>query len=202
MNLFIPSEVHWRENGMTVRQETSFPEADVTRLTLTAERPVRATLNIRYPVWAEGVMVTVNGQPWETEAVPGSYIAVDRQWRTGDVVEVRLPMRLRTEPLPGEPNRVAFAYGPIVLAGRLGREGLYPGADILRNERTTGEILNVPVEVPTLAGSAESVLARIRPVSGQPLTFETVGIGRPRDVTLIPFYRMHHERYNLYWQLG
>jgi len=34
-----------------------------------------------------------------------------------------------------------------------------------------------------------------------PLTFETVGIGRPRDVTMIPYHRLHHERYTIYWQL-
>jgi len=201
VNLFIASELHWRERGLVLRQETSFPEQEVSRLTLTVERPVRATLNIRYPMWAEGTAVTVNGQAWQASAEPGSYIAVNREWRTGDVVEVRLPMRLRAEPLRGDPSRVAFAYGPIVLAGQLGREGLYPGAYILRNERTTGEILQMPIEVPALAGTAESVLARVRPVSGQPLTFETAGIGRPRDVTLIPFYRLHHERYNIYWQL-
>jgi hypothetical protein len=97
---------------------------------------------------------------------------------------------------------VAFLYGPLVLAGRLGKAGLYPGADILRNERTSGMILDVPVEVPALAGKPETVLQHVQPAaSGGPLTFETVGIGRPRDVTLIPYHRLHHERYNLYWQL-
>ena len=203
VNLFIASEVKWAERGLTIRQTTRFPEEDVTRLAITAERPVSSTLNIRYPGWAEGATVAVNGKAWQSDAKPRGYIAVKREWRSGDVVEVTLPMRLRAEALPGDPTRVAFLYGPLVLAGRLGRAGLFPGADILRNERTTGDILNVPVAVPTLAGSAESVLARIRPVSGgPPLTFETVGIGRPGDVTLVPYHLLHHERYNLYWQLA
>jgi hypothetical protein len=40
-----------------------------------------------------------------------------------------------------------------------------------------------------------------RPVTGQPLTFATQGIGQPADVTLVPFYRLHHQRYSVYWQL-
>jgi DUF1680 family protein len=201
VNLFIPSELVWEERDVTIRQTTRFPDQDTTRLDITTASPTRFTLHIRYPAWAGPAEVAVNGRAAGVDQEPGSYIALDRDWRTGDRVDVRLPMSLRTEALPGEPDRVAFLYGPIVLAGRLGREGLYPGADILRNERTSGMILDVPVEVPELVGDPETVLASIRPVPGDPLTFDTLGIGRPRDVTLIPYHRLHHERYNLYWKL-
>jgi hypothetical protein len=33
------------------------------------------------------------------------------------------------------------------------------------------------------------------------LTFRTAGLGRPRDVELIPYFRLAHERYNLYWRV-
>ncbi|HZD05645.1 MAG TPA: beta-L-arabinofuranosidase domain-containing protein, partial [Longimicrobiales bacterium] len=201
VNLFVPSVLTWRDRGMTVTQSTAFPEEEGTRLTLRTERPVQATVNVRVPSWAAGAGVTVNGRPWEGGSRPGSYVAIDREWRTGDAVEVRLPMRLRTVALPGVPDQVAVAWGPIVLAGRLGRDGLYPGADILRNERTSGDILQVPVEVPVLAGDPEALVERIHPVEGEPLTFETSGLGRPRDVTLIPYHRMAHERYNVYWRV-
>ncbi|NJD10337.1 MAG: glycosyl hydrolase, partial [Gemmatimonadetes bacterium] len=202
VNLFIASEVQWRAKGITLRQTTSFPESEATRLAITAEQPVRTTLHVRVPGWAEGAALTVNGRPWQGTVAPRSFVALEREWRSGDVVELTLPMRLRTAPLPGDPARVAFVYGPVVLAGRLGRAGLFPGADILRNERTTGDILNVPVTVPTLAGTAESVRAHVRKEPDAPLSFRTDGIGRPQDVALIPYYRLHHERYNIYWQLS
>ncbi len=64
-------------------------------------------------------------------------------------------------------------------------------------------ILDVPVGVPVLSGDPEAILGSLRPVEGaEPLTFESAGIGRPRDVTLIPYYRLHHERYNLYWEVA
>ena len=33
------------------------------------------------------------------------------------------------------------------------------------------------------------------------LTFQTRGVGHPREVSLIPYYRIAHERYNLYWKV-
>jgi DUF1680 family protein len=202
VNLFIPSILTWEEKGLTVRQTTRFPDEDTTRLAFSVNQPVNATLNIRYPSWSGPASVTINGQPVQVSSGPGSYITISREWRSGDVLEARMPMSLRSESLPGDPRSVAFLYGPIVLAGRLGREGLYPGADILRNERTSGMILDVPVEVPVLRADPERVLDFLRPASGaEPLTFETVGIGDPGDVTLIPYFRLHHERYNLYWKV-
>jgi DUF1680 family protein len=201
VNLFIPSELTWRNKAMTIRQTTSFPETDTSRLAIEVRRPVRATLNVRYPIWSNGATVRVNGRVVDSAARPGSYIAIDRTWRNGDVVDVRVPMSLHAEALPGAPDKVAILYGPLVLAGRLGKAAMYPGADIIQNERTVGSILDVPVAVPDLAASAQDVVTRIRPVAGAPLTFETTGIGKPHDVTLIPYHRLHHERYNIYWTL-
>ena len=203
VNLFIASELTWRDKGLTIRQVTDFPQSDVVRFEVRGSGPVSTALHVRAPAWTRGATVQVNGSAWAGAARPDGYVSVRRDWSPGDVLEVRMPMGLTTEELPGAPDRVAFLYGPIVLAGRLGRDGLYPGADILRNERTTGMILETPVEVPVLAGSAQRVRESIRPVAGaEPLTFETVGVGKPHDVTLIPYHRMHHERYNIYWQLA
>jgi len=54
---------------------------------------------------------------------------------------------------------------------------------------------------PMFASTADDLLKHIKPVSGRPLTFRTHGIGRPKDVTLIPFYKLHRQRYSVYWQL-
>jgi len=203
LNLFIPSELTWREKGLTLRQVTDFPAGDRVRVEVRGGAPVETALHLRVPGWTRAATARVNGEPWEGGARPDGYLSVRRTWSPGDVVELDVPMGLTTEALPGAPDQVAFVYGPIVLAGRLGRDGLYPGADILRNERTTGMILETPVDVPVLRGSAQRVRESVRPVAdAEPLTFETVGVGDPRDVTLIPFHRMHHERYNLYWKLA
>jgi uncharacterized protein len=201
VNLFIPSTLNWKEKGLTLTQTTRFPEQDRTRLRLKVQRPSSLTLNVRHPSWCETVTINVNGRRRATSRRPGGYVALNRVWRDGDTVEVHLPMTLRAEPLPGNADLVAFLYGPLVLAGRLGREGLKPGADIIVNERTYGDVLNDKVEVPLLVGDAREIVRQVRPSKGEALTFRTNGIGRPRDVNLIPFYRIAHERYNLYWKV-
>jgi DUF1680 family protein len=126
LNLLIAAELDWREKGLVVRQETRFPEEDTATLTFTAREPVQLALRVRYPSWvAPGAMkVTVNGQEEPVNAAPGAYAAIEREWKTGDTVEVRWPMGLRVEAMPDDPNMIAILYGPIVLAGDLGQEGL------------------------------------------------------------------------------
>jgi hypothetical protein len=87
---------------------------------------------------------------------------------------------------------VAFLYGPIVLAGKLGKRGLTSEADIIVNERTVGEVLKDEVKVPKLTGTAEEV---VKTLSRQgPLSFEMNG------VSLVPYFRIAHERYTIYWK--
>jgi DUF1680 family protein len=199
VNLFIPSVVSWKEMGLTLRQTTAFPASPVTQFAATVERPVRARLNVRQPAWCTGMSVHVNGHRRNGEAAANGYVEIEREWRTGDLVEIQLPMTLRTEPLPGTNDVLAFVYGPIVLAGRLGRQGLSPGNQIIVNERESGTMLNAAVEIPVLVGDRAKLPNRIRQDSHDPLIFRTSGVGRPRDVELAPFYRLAHERYNLYW---
>jgi DUF1680 family protein len=203
VNLFIPSTVTWKERGLTITQRTRFPQAETTRLSIDRVKgtPGPTTLLVRRPHWCDGMSVSVNGRRVASTADASGYVPVRREWRTGDVIEVHLPMTVRTVPLPGAPHFVAFAYGPIVLAGRLGTEGLTPARQIIVNERESGNMLNTPVDVPSLVGKASDLSQRVRPVRGESLTFETVGIGRPHDVRLAPFYRLAHERYNLYWSV-
>ena len=201
VNLFIPSTVTWKEKGLTVTQTTRFPEQDKTRLRLAVQKPMRLSLNIRHPFWCQIATVFINGYRHTTSREPGRYIAISRVWRAGDTVEMHLPMTLRTEHLPGQPDVVAFMYGPLVLAGRLGREGIAPGADIIVNERTTGNVLKADVKVPMLVGELGQIASHISPTTGAALRFQTEGIGHPHDVNLIPYYRITHERYNLYWKV-
>jgi DUF1680 family protein len=125
VNLFLASELRWREQGLTLRQLTRFPEEDKTRLELRLDAPRRLSLRLRRPSWAgDGFAVSVNGRPQTATAAPGAYVSLEREWRSGDVVELALPMRLRAEPMPDDASVVAFLQGPIVLAADLGDAGL------------------------------------------------------------------------------
>lgn len=200
VNLFMPSELTWREKGLVVTQRTRYPEDDTTRLLFEAPSPVRVVLKIRHPSWAgRGMSVTVNGAPVPVPGPAGSYATIDREWKTGDVVDARVPMTLRLEAMPDDPTVVAVLYGPILLAGDLGSAGLDaarrygPSAPPLARVQT--------VEVPVFVATHERLLASIAPVSGSPLTFKSAGIGQPGDVTLVPLYKAHNIRYTAYWKV-
>ena len=201
VNLFIPSTVTWRDKTLTLTQTTRFPEADTTRLTIDTRRPVRMSLRIRKPAWCNAPAVLVNGRQMASAVDAEGYIVIDRVWRARDTVDVRLPMQLRAEPLPGSSEHVAFAYGPLILAGRLGTDGVTNAEQIIRNERESGNMLNAAVDVPVLVGHPDSIAQTLRAVPGSPLAFEAHIPGSERVVQLAPFYTLAHERYLLYWPL-
>jgi DUF1680 family protein len=207
VNLFIPSELTWKDAGVTVKQQTRFPDEDTTRLMFTAAKPTRLAVKVRYPSWVKsGFAIRVNGTPEKlaTSAQPGSYVTVEREWKTGDTMQVTLPMSLRLEPMPDDPHVVAVLYGPILLAGDLGKEGLDQIKRYGPSAPTLGRIKSptIPAFVTASSGSsgnASSILPAIKPIAGTPLTFKTAGLGKPSDVTLVPFYQASDFRYTVYW---
>ncbi|MEG3165313.1 glycoside hydrolase family 127 protein [Sphingomonas sp. PB2P19] len=199
VNLFVPSSVRWKDKGALLTQTTTFPDAPTTTLRWTLERPTRATLKLRHPQWSRTAVVLVNGVEAMRSSDPGRYLTLARTWRTGDAVELRLAMEVAAESAPAAPDIVAFTYGPLVLAGELGRDGLAPVADIVVNERKYGDYNAQRFAVPTLAGRPDTIAQRIRP-SGGPLDF-TVTSAANRPVRLIPYHRIAHERYATYWAI-
>ncbi|MGA7027148.1 MAG: hypothetical protein WBY24_00790, partial [Candidatus Acidiferrales bacterium] len=204
VNLFISSEVRWPEKGLTLQQSTRFPEQEGSSITIQAERPLDAGINIRIPGWAvDGGSVEVNGTPLPAFSSPASYLRINRRWKDGDRLEVKLPMRLHAEALLGDPTQQAVLYGPIVLAGRLGAEGLTEemqydvnhGATQLSPPHAEPQgMANVTVKS---AGELQAV-SWIEPVKGHALTFQTVG--QQNSTTLIPLHRVFGERYAVYWK--
>jgi DUF1680 family protein len=173
VNLFIPSVVRCVGHGIELRQTTGFPDDPLVRLDVVAGSSV-LTLRVRVPSWTAGQpVVRVNGVTAGNlpGAFPGGWVALRRPWRTGDSLEVTLPMTLTPEPTPDEPSVQAMTYGPVVLSG------VYP-AD-------PGPAL--PALDP---GSVQRTAA-------QPMTFGAVADGKP--VTLVPVARAAHEYYTVYW---
>ena len=202
VNLFVPSEVTWPEKGLRVVQETTFPESDRVTLIVRATAPRRAQLRIRVPYWTAGGSASVNGARLESFATPRSYFVLDRTWRDGDRVEVHLPMRLHSAPMPDDPTVQAVMYGPLVLAGKLGTAGLTP--DTLRAEptkpRTVPEYRLEPVAAPTIRAASADPATWLKPAGGRALEFRTVG--QPNELTLAPLNRILDERYAVYWKVS
>jgi DUF1680 family protein len=202
VNLFIASTLDWRERGVRLVQETRFPEEAGTTLSVHAARATRFALRIRVPYWAtSGGTARLNGRTLEGFAAPGGYYVLERTWKDGDRVEVSLPMRLHLQAMPDNPSLQAVMYGPLVLVGRLGADGLTP--DVLRAEptkpRTVPEYHSGPVAAPDFVARGRGPDEWIVRSSGAPLEFRTTG--QAQDVTLVPFYSIFDERYAVYWKV-
>jgi DUF1680 family protein len=115
VNLYVPSTLNWRERNTTLRQETNFPYADTTQLTITGDGDF--DLLVRVPDWATaGFFVKVNGVEKQVAAKPNTYVSVGRGWKDGEKVELRMPFSFHLSRLMDQPNMASIMYGPIVLA--------------------------------------------------------------------------------------
>jgi hypothetical protein len=189
VNLFIASELHWRAAGVTLRQETAYPDEGRTRFVFTCEKPVELQLKIRHPYWATaGFEIKVNGAKEVDESTPGSYAVVARTWKSGDTVEVSMPFSLRTEGFRDDPRRLAVMYGPLVLCaetqGAQPTEGHYP-AIIVEEGRLSESLEPATKSPPTFRGSSRVL---------------RLGEADDGGVTLEPIHLMHgNRRYIVYW---
>jgi DUF1680 family protein len=185
---FIASELTWKEKGIILAQKTSFPDEQGSQIEFKCEKPVKLALQVRYPSWARnGIEINVNGRRKSVSSQPGSFIQIEKTWKTGDKVEINIPFSLRLEPMPDDSNRVAVMYGPLVLAGDLGS--------------VTDSLSNDAMYVPVMMTNNRDPSTWMKPVEGKLNTFITVNTGKPRDIELRPFYAIYNRRYSIYWDI-
>ena len=117
VNLYVPSTLRWEDEGaqLSLTQSGAYPYDGKILFSLEASKPADVALNFRIPAWASGATIRVNGDA-QPIPVPGRFAAVRRVWRSGDEVELLLPLPMRLEPIDsGHPNTAALVRGPLVL---------------------------------------------------------------------------------------
>lgn len=203
VNLFIASELHWAERGISITQNTNFPEEETTSLVLHVRQPEQFALRIRIPSWTRNPTLRINGNPERPTVTSFGYAELKRVWKNGDRIDVQMPMELTLSRMPDDQSVAAIMYGPIVLAGALGTEAMTKDmqSGLGRADVDRMVSMGAAVEAPALVPPAENLSSWIKPVSGKPLTFRTEGAGKPDDVSLIPFYRTFGQRYAVYWNM-
>ena len=196
VNQFVASTLHWSEKKVIVEQHTSFPEDARTRLLIRGATPAPFALRIRVPHWAHGITVTVNGKAETAGREADGYLCIHRAWKNGDAVDVSLPMTLRQDAVPGSPELATVSYGPLVLAARLGREGL--SQDMIDSNQGPDIERLQPLPLPEFKPLREGLW--VKPDADETLLFHTVG--QENQTALKPLYRILDERYSVYWKTG
>jgi DUF1680 family protein len=117
VNLYIPSTLEWREKGFAIEQRTRYPFDGASTITMTGNG--RLAVMLRVPSWVRrGYTVSVNGAAQRIAATPGQYVRLDRQWRSGDRIEITMPLSFRAEHTIDDPSVQSIFYGPTLLAAQ------------------------------------------------------------------------------------
>ncbi|GAB1451184.1 glycoside hydrolase family 127 protein [Draconibacterium sp.] len=204
LNLFIASELDWKEKGITIRQETNFPDEEQTKLKVT-EGKAKFKLMVRYPSWVNegGLKILVNGKLMAFDAHPSSYISIDRNWTKGDEVQILLPMHNTVEQMPNVLNYIAIMHGPVLLGAKTGTKDLkgLVADDGRWAHIAGGKRLPVDKAPIIIEDNKNEIVAKLTPVKDKPLTFKVsdLKVVNPIDIEFEPFYRIHDSRYMIYW---
>ncbi|MFE3849532.1 glycoside hydrolase family 127 protein [Streptomyces griseorubiginosus] len=175
VNLYLASTLRWPERGIVLEQTSTYPYEGVRTLTF-REGGGRLDLRLRIPSWATaGVTVTVNGVRQPVQAVPGSHVSLNRDWRAGDRVGVSTPYRLRVERALDDPTVQSLFHGPVLLVAQSPATSLR-AFSFYKDFTLRGELADA-----------------IRP-EGRPLYFTTHGL------TLAPFHIADTTRYHAYFR--
>jgi uncharacterized protein len=194
VNLYIDSALDWTEKGIRLTQETSFPEQQGTSLLVNTKAPVQFTLNLRVPYWVQGGSVKVNGTQLQAFSSPSSYLAINRVWKSGDKVELSLPMNLHVDAMPDDERTQAVMYGPLVLAGRF---------DPVPTEMQYGDYepkASDEYKVPEIVADPSHPTAWLEADGKGPLSFRAAG--QSHEITMVPLYQIIRERYAVYWKVN
>jgi uncharacterized protein len=184
VNLFIPSELNWKKKGITIRQKTEFPFSNTSSFSFKCKRESEIGVNIRNPFWlSEPMTLKINGEVQMLNPSNG-YYHIMRKWNTGDIVEINLPMNIRYESMPDDKNKMAFFYGPVLLAGAIDKNA----AIALVKDNVA------PALVP-----GDKPFDQWFKLTGTPLEYTTT-IAKPVEINLKPFFKLKTGAFTVYWQ--
>lgn len=200
VNLFMPTTLNWRDKGVILTQETSFPYTPSSKITI--QQGGTFTLLVRHPSWDADFKVTVNGTAVTGTEVKG-YLPINRTWSAGDVVGISLPMTVSVVPLQNYTDYVAFKYGPILLSAKTGTDnltGLFADASRMGHV-ASGEQKNL-YSAPLLIGTRDNLAEAVELIDADSLHFRINGYysdGKWSNLVLQPFSTIQEARYMMYW---
>lgn len=141
VNLYVPSELDWKEKNIRLEQSGEFPMNSSVEFSVSVKKQTAFGLNLFIPSWAKAVDVFVNGEKQQTEITPDSYVSINRKWKNKDKVRLVFHYDFYIKTMPDDKNMIAIFYGPILLAFENGSELILKGTpeDILNGLKVQGD---------------------------------------------------------------
>ena len=197
VNLFIPSVLTWHEGDVELVQRNRLPDSDRVELTMNLKKKQRLILWIRKPDWADKATLIINGKAEQLLLGNDGYWMIDKVWNRKNRISLQLPMHTYTENLIGTGRYVALLYGPYVLAGRMGKENL-PSTFWGKMNNTAMNKMDLS-KVPVFNIPATQIPDHVEPVFERGTLRFNIHLKGFENVVLEPFYKIHFERYAIYW---
>lgn len=200
MNLFVASELNWKDRKMVIRQQTAFPYAE-TSVVEVAKGKGTFILKVRKPSWCENF--TVKGVGFDADSYEeNGFVCIKRKWKKGDQVKISMPMHAYIKPMINVPQYVAIMYGPILLGMKTGTEDMRSliADDSRFGQYAGGKKLALDEAPILLPKHLDDIAKNLKLVPGKPLHFKlATHMENTIDGELQPFFEIHDSRYMMYW---
>ena len=200
VNLFVASELNWKDRKMVIRQQTAFPYAE-TSVVEVAKGKGTFILKVRKPSWCENF--TVKGVGFDADSYEeNGFVCIKRKWKKGDQVKISMPMHAYIKPMINVPQYVAIMYGPILLGMKTGTEDMRSliADDSRFGQYVGGKKLALDEAPILLPKHLDDIAKNLKPVPGKPLHFKlATHMENTIDGELQPFFEIHDSRYMMYW---
>lgn len=175
--------------GVVLTTTTQYPSDDRIQMLVDPAEPKSFTVKVRIPAWCSDSSMWVNGKAVSLPAGPDGYVAVRREWKKGDQVELRFT--LRPQVVVGDhlnQGKLAVVYGPLVLAGDqalLGGSNLSLGAIAVASTNVAGLDIQPELAPKELRSWPFARVFRVRAIARR--TSGAIKGGEPLEVRLVPF---------------
>lgn len=200
VNLFVASELNWKDRKMVIRQQTAFPYAE-TSVVEVAKGKGTFILKVRKPSWCENF--TVKGVGFDADSYEeNGFVCMKRKWKKGDQVKISMPIHAYIKPMINVPQYVAIMYGPILLGMKTGTEDMRSliADDSRFGQYAGGKKLALDEAPILLPKHLDDIAKNLKPVPGKPLHFKlATHMENTIDGELQPFFEIHDSRYMMYW---
>ena len=200
VNLFVASELNWKDRKMVIRQQTAFPYAE-TSVVEVAKGKGTFILKVRKPSWCDDF--TVKGVGFDADSYEeNGFVCIKRKWKKGDQVKISMPMHAYIKPMVNVPQYVAIMYGPIMLGMKTGNEDMRSliADDSRFGQYAGGKKLALDKAPILLPKHLDDIAKDLKPIPGKPLHFKlATHMENAIEGELQPFFEIHDSRYMMYW---